>query len=278
MSEHKQRSLKKAEILKAAVRCVYCKNTEALTVEHMPPRGLFKDKDRPSGWEFACCNRCNEGTRGADAVAQFVSKIEAISENSWKQESLLKLKSALQIHAPSVFHEILKADTWTDALVNRRGLLHPVKSVRLNGPETKRYLDIFAAKIAMAAFHTYTKRPLNMDSIIYTQWYLNGGIQQKEYDHVVSIMPHYAELKQGIKSSGRQFSLKYNTNNNDIVAAMFSFHESLHITIIATDSPELRDPLKDLFLSIPHFEGSTINLTKAGLHEIDTNNKTICAQ
>lgn len=269
MGEQKQRSLKKAEILKLADRCIYCDATGDLTVEHMPPRGLFANKDRPSGWEFPCCNRCNEGTRGADAVALFVSKFEAISEQTWKRDSLVKLRSVLQLHAPGVYKEIFSPQTWTNDFVKRHGILHKVKSVRMNGVVTKFHLDLFSAKIAMAAFFNFTKRPLNMDSIIYTQWYLNGGLRQSDYDNIVSIMPLHAQLEQGIKKSGSQFSLRYNTNNKDIVAAMFSLHESLHITVIATDSDELRDPLRELFLTIPNGDGNTLNLTQAGLHEIN---------
>jgi hypothetical protein len=41
MGQAKQRSKRKDEITAAAKRCVYCDATENLTLEHMPPKGLF---------------------------------------------------------------------------------------------------------------------------------------------------------------------------------------------------------------------------------------------
>ncbi len=269
MGEARRRSLSKVEILASAHRCVYCPCEEVTTVEHMPPRGLFQGSDRPGGWEFACCERCNQGTRGADAVAQFMSKLEVITEEDWKFKDVLKLRSVIRKHAPEVLEELFDQSDWKDALVRRNGLLFPTKAARVDGPETKKNLDLFSAKIAMATFRTFTGRPLDMCGVIYTQWFLNAGMSPEIYQNVVSIMPGYEQLKQGKKISGKQFSLRYNTNEKNIVAALLSFHNSMHITVIATDSIEFTGHIFDACSRIHREPRPGFNLTRPGLPQLD---------
>lgn len=268
MGEAKRRSLSRDEILAKAVRCVYCSATSNLTLEHMPPRGLFENRMRPSGWEFAACERCNQGTRGADAVALFIAKIEAVTREQWKLEANLKLRSGIEKYAPGVWQEMFDQNQWSDAVINRKGILHRSKITRLDGRLTKEALDTFSAKSAMAAFHNFTGRPMELSGIIFTEWFLNAGMSQEVYDSIVKILPMHDHLKQGRKNSGRQFSLRYNSNNKNIVAALFSFHESFFIQIIATDGPEFVGPLSDILGSIKTEDRPTINICQPGLQRL----------
>jgi hypothetical protein len=271
MGEAKARSRNGHQILNAAKRCVYCASTLADTIEHMPPRGMFKDKDRPSGWEFACCQRCNQGTKGADALAQFLARIEVVSESDWKLPSAKKLVGAIEANAKGVMREIFGRERFSDTLVRRNGLLHRSKIGRADGPLTKEQLDIFASKLAMATFHNFTERPLELDGLIITEWYLNGGMNSELFQAIVSIMPGFTQLTQGKKVSGDQFWLRYNTDNKGIVAALLTFHGSLHIMVIATDSPEFQTHIEDMAQDFASPNRPTVNITRPGLRELDKN-------
>lgn len=136
MSESKQRSKNKAMILGAASRCVYCQSTDPCEVEHMPPRALFKDKDRPSGWEFASCRSCNQDTRGADAVAQLLSMIEPTGDTPWKHEEILRKKRAIEKYAPGVSEELGQSKE-EHILIRLNKLIRPAVRMSLDGPITK---------------------------------------------------------------------------------------------------------------------------------------------
>ncbi len=131
MAEARQRSLKKVEILASATRCVYCDHVGTYELEHMPPRGMFANKDRPSGWEFACCERCNKGTRGADALAIFMAQTEAITEDNWKLPNIIKLRGAIASHAPGVLNELFGMSKWDDSFINHNGIIRPIKVGRV---------------------------------------------------------------------------------------------------------------------------------------------------
>lgn len=266
MSESKIRSRKKTEILSIASRCVYCESTEPTEVEHMPPRGLFKDKDRPSGWEFACCSECNRDTRGADAVAQLFALIEPLNTSSWKFEGLQNKKRAVQKYAPGVLEEFASARE-EHVLLRQNGLIRDAVRINLNGALTKKYLDCFALKLAIASFTEFCGRNINFPNFILTEWNLNS-FQKEALEITTSIMPIYGELQQGRKTSGGQFSMRYNTDADSIAACLFSLHNSLFITCITTDVPDYVEKLTALFSDSNDREHSTRKITTMGLKEL----------
>lgn len=270
MGEARQRSKSRAQILASASRCVYCESMLANTIEHMPPRGVFKGRDRPSGWEFPCCERCNNGSRGADAVGQLMALIEPVSEKSWKGPQLKKILHAVQRFAPSVAAELDLKDKARPTFVNRNGLLHPAMKFRADGPATSAHLNVFAAKMAMASFSTYIGRPIEMDGLIYTQWFLNQGVPQNVYHATLSIMPEFGQLEQGRKVSGKQFSLNYNTDLKSIIAALVSFHECLTMIIIATDGEALIGPLSKSLVKIVGLDRPGSQMTLPGLPDLES--------
>ena len=69
----------------------------------MPPRVMFRGKDRPGAmWEFGSCKACNNGTGGADVVAAVISRLHPDhDEGSW-QDKEIRLIRPLDKFAPGV--------------------------------------------------------------------------------------------------------------------------------------------------------------------------------
>lgn len=102
MGEAKRKNQTRQAILAGEPRCIYCPGP-AETLEHMPPIGMFRDRQRPGTMEYGVCQACNTGTRGSDAVAAVVARIHPENgEGSWQEEEIRKLKSAIDTHAPGV--------------------------------------------------------------------------------------------------------------------------------------------------------------------------------
>lgn len=239
MSESKQRSRNRKEILEAATRCVYCDHSAPTQIEHMPPRALFRDKDRPSGWEFACCERCNRGSRGADAVAQMLSLVEPLETSDWKSRQFRQLLVAVRRYAPSVSTELFgEASTAKPVWFRRNGLLRKAIQLQARGPATHAHLDVFAAKLAMATFAELIGRPVDMDGILFTQWVLNVGMPEGAFETTLRIFPAFGQLQQGRKTSGTQFQLRYNSDGRSLVGGLVSLHGNLTIMFFATDGPD----------------------------------------
>lgn len=275
MGEAKRRRSRVERWLEAGERCVYCSSHEIASVEHMPPRGLFKNSDRPKGWEFPCCKACNEGTRGADATMQFVSRLEAIPEQEWKQETNRTLIAALERYAPGVYREIFATRTPGKVLLRRNGILHPAVQFRADGPLVKLQLDRFSAKCAMASFCELTGRPLTMHGFIFTEWFLNGGMSEKLYTTCTSIMPHFMQLTQGKKVSAGQFSLRSNTDKKSIVTAMMTFHNAFHVMLFATDDPRYMHAIRDATDAVRPPQHPTANRVAADFLQTTAHDPTV---
>jgi hypothetical protein len=271
VGEARIKSRGRQEILSSHPRCIYCPTPHASTLEHMPPRGLFKDKQRPSGWEFPACSDCNEGSRGADAVAQMLSLIQPFEEGGWQFDRMKKVLPSARKQAPRAYQEISSNEKAKPLWVKKRGLLMDVVEVTADGPSTVAHLDAFAGKMALAVFAELTGRPIELDGTLFTQWYLNVGLSQEAYHAHLSILPNFAKLQQGKKTSDGQFWLHYNTDMKSIMAALIVFHGNLSVMTIASDGEPYKQALVDALgdISGPNRPGSRL------MHPIDLKLKNL---
>src|SRR5215208_2674556 len=76
VGEAQAKKLSHKQLLQRFSYCVYCGGVEqATSVDHMPPRMMFRGKFRPSGLEFPACDGCNQGTKHADLVASLLGRL-----------------------------------------------------------------------------------------------------------------------------------------------------------------------------------------------------------
>ncbi len=252
MGEAKHRSRAREEILASEPRCIYCSGPPQ-TLEHMPPRGMLRAKIRPSGMEYAACNTCNAGTRGADAVAAVMARIHPDNdENSWQAKEIRKLMSALDAFAPGVREELTQSSGARSEWLQRAGsrLLHRVVRVNGDGPKIKAYLGVYGAKLAMALYREHVGIALPLYGAVWCQFALNSGMPQEHLDERVKIMPLQGTLRQGQKNVADQFIYRYNTDRRTVVAALVQFHRSLWFTLFASCDPRIIEMFNN-----PQFSG-----------------------
>lgn len=250
MGEGSRKSRTRVAILANEPRCIYCSGLPQ-TLEHMPSRGMLRGKERPSGMEYAACIACNNGTRGADAVAAVMARLHPDNgAGSWQAEEVRKLISALDAHAPGVREEMSQPHKSRAEWVPRRGsgLLHRVIRVSADGPKVKAYLSAYGAKLAMALYREHVRVALPLDGAIWCQFALNGGMPQEHLDQRVKILPASETLRQGQKNVVDQFIYRYNTDERTVVAAVVQFHRGLWFTLFASCDPKII-----ALLSIPAF-------------------------
>jgi hypothetical protein len=101
-----KRSQTRQVIIAGEPRCIYCLGPAA-TLEHMPPIGMFRDRQRPDAMVYCACKACNNGTRGPDAVAALIARMHPDNgEESWQTKEFGKLISAIDTCAPGVREEM----------------------------------------------------------------------------------------------------------------------------------------------------------------------------
>lgn len=76
VGEARIKRLTHAQILERNPKCIYCGGKhKATSIEHMPPRVMFRGKLRPNELVFPTCEECNKRTSHADLVASFLGRI-----------------------------------------------------------------------------------------------------------------------------------------------------------------------------------------------------------
>ena len=262
MSEERRKSRKGAAIVASEARCIYCANP-ATTLEHMPPRGMFRGRERPGAMEFGACEACNSGTRGADAVAAVLGRMHPDNGiGTWQAEEIGKLMSAVDAHAPGVRAEMITPGKSAYEWMRRSssGILQKIVRVHADGPRVKAHLTVFGAKLAMALYREHVGLALPLDGAIWTQFALNGGMTQEYLDARTSILPAHETLRQGRKHVSDQFVYRYNTDERTVVAAVAQFHRGLWFTVFASCDTKIID----LFRSPEHLALPASELVRPG--------------
>jgi hypothetical protein len=63
MSDSRAKKRAHGRVFEACPNCIYCGGeVPAVSIDHVPPRAMFRGRRRPKGLEFASCKGCNEGT------------------------------------------------------------------------------------------------------------------------------------------------------------------------------------------------------------------------
>jgi hypothetical protein len=251
MGEASTRSRSRAAILANEPRCIYCGDPHS-TLEHMPPRSMFVLKRRPSGFEFAACTECNRATSPADLVASFFARLNQsyrgdrrlIAEAADRKRKLIEL-------APGLLEEFFRPNK-RQRVWGRDGLVAtPLVQINADGPLTKAYLTVFAAKLGMALFREHVGHALPLNGAVYTKYFLNAGISRDTAEGMLRIMPIGGTLRQGTFQVPEQFAYRYNCDGGSIIAALAGFHSNLHILTIATSRPDF---FKLPDAAIPHVD------------------------
>lgn len=248
MGQAKQKKTMRNKILSSGAKCIYCGDT-ADTIDHMPPKLLFINKIRPKGMEYACCKRCNAGTKGAESVAGVVSRISEDDDYfDWRSNQGRNLIHALSLNAPNAVNDIFNKGHEAYR-INKYGTYSQFYIADLSGISVSTYLDVFSAKLGLALFYEHTGRIIPDDGFVFSFWMTNKEAAKTNADAMFNILPDFATLENGRNTAESQFGYRFNTNKTTIVAAMSYFNDSLFISNIACtiDFAELEAPLLDQF-------------------------------
>lgn len=252
MGEAKRKSRSRAKILAEEKRCIYCSapndGSTQFTLEHMPPIGVFVQRSRPSGMEFATCEACNGGTKSADTAATLFALIPPRDRpDDPLFPELIRMKSAVDQQIPHLRDELFAGETKERWFPSPGGILERRVVINANGPILHAHLTTFCAKLGMALYREHVGEPLPLTGAVYSLYFLNAGLSQKTADAILSILPTPERLSQGVKTSSGQFEYRYNSDDRTIVAALASFHDNLFIHVFATSDPTTYGPVLQRF-------------------------------
>jgi hypothetical protein len=145
MGEAKQRSRSRAALLAEHPRCIYCGGVrQATTIDHMPPRIMFRSKLRPGQFEFPSCDPCNQGTKTADQFAALLGRAMPNSTSREEQAEFVKILNGLKNNIRPALDEMKLVGPVEEQLLMLRTAAHrDAGFVNLTGPNTQRHFECF---------------------------------------------------------------------------------------------------------------------------------------
>jgi hypothetical protein len=137
MEQARQRRRRQAALLAEHPHCIYCGGVrKATTIDHMPPRIMFRSKLRPGQLEFPSCDPCNQLTKASDQVAALVGRFLPDAVTPEEKADFRKILTGLKNNMRPVLEE-MNLGTAEEEQVRRRTTAYagvPGGFIYLGGP------------------------------------------------------------------------------------------------------------------------------------------------
>ena len=111
----------------------------ATTIDHVPPRIMFRDRYRPKDLEFPSCRSCNEVTNHCDLVAAMLGRVYPDAKTDKDRDQFKKLLQSINNNIPGLLQEMYFDKPGQKALPRRNVL-------RTDGPLVSSHLQTFGEK------------------------------------------------------------------------------------------------------------------------------------
>jgi hypothetical protein len=211
MAEAARRKRSHQALLKEKPFCVFCGGVKvATTIEHCPPRMMFRGKQRPNDLVFPCCNRCNSQTRQSDQVASLVARFYPSTDVD--EADVQKLFKAVANNVPGLLQEMHLSDAEQE--VGLEGLSVPsgAGALRADGPILSSYMLTFAAKLGLALRFELHQEPVPISGGVFPLWYSNvQAAKGKIPAELLATLPAPRTMRQGTKHVADQFQYSWTT-------------------------------------------------------------------
>jgi hypothetical protein len=103
VGQARQKAIKHQRIRDGEFPCVYCGGVvPGNEPDHMPPRILFRRKQRPNDLVFASCSGCNRGSAAIDTIIVWLGRSYPDSPDVNDREEVKAIGSSMITNYPEV--------------------------------------------------------------------------------------------------------------------------------------------------------------------------------
>lgn len=231
MGEAKRRQRAHRHILAGSPGCIYCAGANvATTIEHMPPIQMFEGRQRPGGFEFPACHRCNSGTGHSDLVASMLARVMPHADTDLHRKDLAKILSAVSNNVAGLLDE-MNIGRGAEKLARKRlGIPEDMHPLRADGPILSGHILTFAAKLGFALHYEVHGGLIPARGGAQVMWFSNVQAMNDQIpQELFSLLPGPTMLQQGKKSSGEQFQYSFAHGERDHLLYFASFNKSFAV-------------------------------------------------
>lgn len=264
MTPNSRKTLSNRDFLATHSHCCLCGGlVEATTIEHAPPKVFFINKEVPSpSHRVPACERCNNGSSGADQVAALAALIQATVHQEIPEDYINKLVAGVRNNTPSAFEAIVTG-TSEDVPIRVDGQVDLYSRVEVDNSIFTDWLNPWAAKQAYALYYLHSGyKILPETSGVVVQWFTNAHVfDELSPDDLLRSLGDYGELRQGKKASELQYSYKWQLDG-EIGCFILMLHDSSMVLLGILDDAQKAE----------QFPGWTVFSTNSnvGIHQVSS--------
>jgi hypothetical protein len=224
-SENRARTRAHGIILEQCPFCVYCGGSIlATTVDHVPPIGMFRSRQRPKGLEFASCLPCNGGTRLADLVAALFCRVYPDANGANEQEELKRLLTSVNNNIPGLLQEMHIGRAGQKIAGSRLPVPTDAGFLRANGPLVSNHMQTFASKLGFAFYYELTRSIIPASGGVVARWFSNvDQLEGKFPQTIFDVLLPAQTLKQGRFEVSSQFAYQWRLAEGERMALFCAF-------------------------------------------------------
>lgn len=228
--------------------CVFCGGTLASdTTEHAPPKCMFHNKQRPQGYEFPACRRCNNGTSTLDALASFLF-MSGSREALLKTMSFTKHQQNLARTVSRSFPRIYKYAHNASIQTPSGFIVGEAKRLELTS-KTSLTLALWAAKQTFAYWHLHNSVALTKQATIGLRILTNNQTDDQFLNEIARLLGAGISMKHAKKFADDQFFYRYVRDSDMRVSFIQAvFHRNGGFFAVVDEESQS----EELTTSLPH--------------------------
>ena len=230
--------------------CAFCGGSKpAETIEHYPPKSMFRQKLWPEGFEFPACDDCNSGSRTDDLIMAIVARLDPLDGAAARDDgSLNGLMSRLRYLRPTLLDEMIPSAREARTLarqmqvsrVDGKTFLESRPFVRFT-PTVQRAIQAFALKLTKAIVYREAKTIFPVDGSIFMTWSTNLDLLESGsypiFDALQDLPGLVPEVKRHRDVLHDQFGYKW-TADSDIERFVIQVKIAFSIAFVVIGCPK----------------------------------------
>lgn len=219
--------------------CCFCGgNAPATTIDHIPSRATFNDRQWPVGYDFPACLSCNSASAHDEQLISVLSRLGTVNPTEDETKEYQFLLEGLRNNHPDVVHEMRPSANQVRAFLRSRGhslgnglLSRDVPLLSVRGTLVKSAVAEFSRKLFLSLHYKHTCKVVSHDGGIAMKWMTNSTGDNPEFLDAINQLrnglPHNPEMMRSSVRLENQFNYKYFTNDEGTFSAYFvMFRES----------------------------------------------------
>lgn len=217
MAQNKQRQ--RREFFAQHPMCIFCAGVApATTLDHVPSRRMFHQKNWPEGYVFPSCKRCNQETKDAEQVMALISRMAPDAKTEKERLEVLTLAKAISNNYPGVLKEMratseqtaeYRSKPWLPTLIKAGLAAHEPLSVR--GPLVNKFAGMLARKLFTALHYKEFGKIIPREGGILWRWYTNAQRLDDAlpYDLIETLRQRPGPIERARRNLSDQFSYHF---------------------------------------------------------------------